>query len=132
MEVVIVCLPPNLLPFSPPPPPPPPTPPPPPPPPPSSSQHLSILPDLPLPQFIPYNGWNFISSPTISYLDKVSPHTGTPHHSGSHKHQDMRNHLVLRGSVELRDLIPHPLMEVILHLEYVICWASGGQPGKVH
>ena len=35
-----------------------------------------------------------------------------------------RNNLILRGSVELIDLVPHPLSEIVLQLEYVIQWSG--------
>ena len=35
-----------------------------------------------------------------------------------------RNNLILRGSVELTDLVPHPLSEIVLQLEYVIQWSG--------
>lgn len=35
-----------------------------------------------------------------------------------------RNNLILRGSLELPDLVPHPLSEIVLQLEYVIQWGG--------
>ena len=82
-------------------------------------------------QFMPYNGWNFSSSSIITYLEKVSLDTPL-HHTGSLKlHHSAHNHLVFRGSVELMDLVPHPLMEVVLQLEYVVTWTSPSLQSKV-
>ena len=68
-----------------------------------------------------YNGWQFTSSPVIGYLEKVSPSTRASLRSSGY---GPRNNLVLRGSLEVTDIIPHPLVEVVLQLEYVVSWSG--------
>ena len=65
-----------------------------------------------------YNGWSYLST-TIAYLDKVSPVAATASGGGT-----LHNHLVLRGSTELRNVVPHPLTEIVLTLQYVITWGA--------
>ncbi len=72
-----------------------------------------------------YNGWQFIGPPAIGYLEKVSPFPSSLSSSrGGSTHGPRRNNLILKGSLEISDVVAHPLMEIVLQLEYVVTWSG--------
>lgn len=67
--------------------------------------------------------------PAIGYLEKVSPFSLS--HGGSLRgstYGQRRNNLVLKGSLEISNIVPHPLVDVVLQLEYVISWSGVSMP----
>ncbi len=64
-----------------------------------------------------YNGWQFIGSPAIGYLKKVSPFPSSLFFSrGASTHGPRRNNLILKVSQEISNVVAHPLMEIVLQL----------------
>eukprot|EP00731_Ephydatia_muelleri_P000202 Em0001g202a len=73
-------------------------------------------------KFACYNGWTFVSSPLIGYLEKVSMTSKT---SLFRTTPPSLSSLAFRGSLELNDVIDHTSIEVVLLLEYMVSWREG-------
>ena len=56
------------------------------------------------------NGWSQTAPPGMAHLEKTG-------HASLYV---TKNNLVFKGSLELSCLMPHPLMEVIVQLEYIL------------
>ncbi|XP_064400169.1 nephrocystin-4-like isoform X2 [Halichondria panicea] len=72
---------------------------------------------------MPYNGWRYNSSAAIGYLERGSPTTGKVSSSLRGSTFGVRDSLVLKGSLEVSDLIVHADTEVVFQLEYVVSWS---------
>ena len=70
-------------------------------------------------QFACYNGWTFIGSPLVGYMEKI---TLTSKTSLFRTTPPSLSSLAFRGSLELGDVITHTSTEVVLLLEYVVSW----------
>ena len=73
-------------------------------------------------QFVCYNGWTYVASPVVGYLEKVPLAPGT---SLFRTTPTSLCSLAFRGSLELNDVIVHTSSEVVLSLEYVVSWKEG-------
>ena len=83
---------------------------------------MAMTTSLLLLQLVCYNGWTFVSSPLIGYLEKVSMTSRT---SLFRTTSSCLSSLAFRGSLELSDVIDHTSIEVVLLLEYVMSWKEG-------
>jgi len=66
-----------------------------------------------------HNGWCYVHPPHILYLERDFP-KASQHMSGSIN----RQMLVLRGSLELTELVDNPHYVIIMELEYLVNWGS--------
>ena len=66
-----------------------------------------------------HNGWCYVHSPHLLYLQRGFPQ------AGRHVSSINRQTLVLRGSLELTELVDNPHFVMILELEYLVQWGTG-------
>ena len=66
-----------------------------------------------------HNGWCYVHSPHLLYLQRGFPQ------AGRHVSSINRQTLVLRGSLELTELVDNPHFVLILELEYLVKWGTG-------
>ena len=66
-----------------------------------------------------HNGWCYVHPPHLLYLERGFPH------AGRHVSSVNRQTLVLRGSLELTELVDNPHFVMILELEYLVKWGTG-------
>lgn len=73
-----------------------------------------------LPQIGVHNGWCYVHPPHLLYLERDFPHSSR-HLSSSSINRQM---LVLRGSLELTELVDSCHYVIIMELEYLVNWGS--------
>lgn len=66
-----------------------------------------------------HNGWCYVHSPHLLYLERGFPQ------AGRHVSSVNRQTLVLRGSLELTELVDDTHFVMILELEYLVKWGTG-------
>lgn len=66
-----------------------------------------------------HNGWCYVHPPHLLYLERGFPQAGRYVSSVN------RQTLVLRGSLELTELVDNAHFVMILELEYLVKWGTG-------